>query len=221
MQKIKDENYYQISGWMLNQLGLKGTELNIFAIIYGFTQDETTEFKGSLNYMCEFTGMSKPSVIKAINGLISKELVIKTEYLINNVKQNAYRVNMWVVKNFNWGSKETLLGGSKETLPNNNYKEIIDIYHQLCPSFPKCKTLSDKRKKQIKARLDTYSLNEIKEVFTNAENSDFLKGKVNGFKADFDWLMNDNNFAKTLEGKYNHSLASQNKTNTSSGYEVL
>ena len=221
MQKIKDENYYQISGWMLNQLGLKGTELNIFAIIYGFTQDETTEFKGSLNYMCEFTGMSKPSVIKAINGLISKELVIKTEYLINNVKQNGYRVNMEVVKNFNWGSKETLLGGSKETLPNNKYEEIIDIYHQLCPSFPKCKTLSDKRKKQIKARLDTYSLNEIKEVFTNAENSDFLKGKVNGFKADFDWLMNDNNFAKTLEGKYNHSLASQKKENTSSGYQVI
>ena len=162
MQKIKDENYYQISGWMLNQLGLKGTELNIFAIIYGFTQDENSEFKGSLNYMCEFTGVSKPSVIKAINALIDKELVIKTEYLVNNVKQNGYKVNMGVVKNFNWGSKETLLGGSKETLPNNKgYKEIIDIYHQLCPSFPKCKTLSDKRKKQIKARLDPLFIHKI------------------------------------------------------------
>lgn len=117
---------------------------------------------------------------------------------------------------------QALTGSSIQPLsvqPDNNksiiynYKEIIDIYHQLCPSFPKCKTLSDKRKKQIKARLDTYSLNEIKEVFTNAENSDFLKGKVNGFKADFDWLMNDNNFAKTLEGKYNQSLTSPKSIN--------
>ena len=45
--KVKDENYYQITGWMINRLGLKGAKLNIFAIIYGFSQDGESEFSGS------------------------------------------------------------------------------------------------------------------------------------------------------------------------------
>ena len=119
MSKIKDENYYQISGWMLNQLQLKGVALNIFAIIYGFTQDGETEFKGSLQYMCDFVGVSKPTIIKAINELVDKNLITKTQSTINGVITNGYKVNLQVVKNFDWGSKETLQGGSKETLHNN------------------------------------------------------------------------------------------------------
>lgn len=131
MSKIKDENYYQISGWMLNQLQLKGVALNIFAIIYGFTQDGETEFKGSLQYMCDFVGATKPTVIKAINELIEKNFITKTQCTNNGVVSNAYKVNLQVIKNFNWGSKETLQGGSKETLHNNKIdnKSIINGFN--------------------------------------------------------------------------------------------
>ena len=130
MSKIKDENYYQISGWMLNQLQLKGVALNIFAIIYGFTQDGETEFKGSLQYMCDFVGATKPTVIKAINELIEKNFITKTQCTNNGVISNAYKVNLQVVKNFDWGSKEILQGGSKETLHNNKIdnKSIIKAF---------------------------------------------------------------------------------------------
>ena len=39
MGKVKDDNYYITYGWMINQLQLKGNELQIFAIIYGFSQN--------------------------------------------------------------------------------------------------------------------------------------------------------------------------------------
>ena len=42
--KIQDNNYFQISGWMLNRLKLKGTDLQIYAIIYGFSQEGQGEF---------------------------------------------------------------------------------------------------------------------------------------------------------------------------------
>ena len=48
MAKILDDNYYQVSGWMLNRLHLKGTELQIYAIIYGFSQDGESKITGSL-----------------------------------------------------------------------------------------------------------------------------------------------------------------------------
>ena len=128
MTKIKDENYYVIHGWMLNQLNLKGVQLQIYAIIYGFSQCEDVEFSGSLSYLCDFTGTSKPTVIKALNDLQEKGLIFKREEKINGVQFNRYSVTLPLVKNFNRGSKETLPevvkklnGGSKETLPNNIY----------------------------------------------------------------------------------------------------
>ena len=121
MSKIKDENYFQVSGWMLNNLGLKGTALEVYAIIYGFSQDGESCFAGSLQYLSDFTNTSKPTVIKALKELVEKDFLIKQEIEMNGVKFNKYKANLQVVKKLYGGSKETLQGGSKETLPNNKY----------------------------------------------------------------------------------------------------
>lgn len=126
MLKIQDESYFQISGWMLNRLNLKGTALNVYAIIYGFTQDGESEFKGSRQYLCDFTGATKPTIDKALNFLIENKFIIKTTETINNVVFNRYKADLNTIKNFT-GGKETLLGGGKETLPNNNNIDNIDI----------------------------------------------------------------------------------------------
>lgn len=124
--KIKDENYYQISGWMINRLKLKGTPLNVFAIIYGFSQDGESEFSGSRQYLADFINSSKPTIDKALTELCDLEYIFKTQKVINNVTFNTYKANLSLVKELCWGSKETLppskeslQGGSKETLPNN------------------------------------------------------------------------------------------------------
>ena len=125
--KIQDNNYFQVSGWMLNHLRLKGMDLQIYAIIYGFSQDGESEFTGSLQYLCDFTGTSKPTVIKSLKSLVEKNYIIKTENNINGVIFNRYKANLQVVKNLYAGSKETLPGGSKETLPNNKLSDNKDI----------------------------------------------------------------------------------------------
>lgn len=134
MSVIKDENYYFISGWMLNHLNLKGTALMVYAIIYGFSQDGQSEFTGSRKYLCDFTGATKPTIDKALNELCESGLIIKYSEIKNGVIFNRYRVNL----NFATSketlppSKETLQGDGKETLPNNidinknnNNKEYI------------------------------------------------------------------------------------------------
>ena len=69
--RIKDENYYQIQGWMINRLGLKGVSLSVYAIIYGFSQDGENEYTGSLQYLCDFCGgVSKPTIINALKSLV-------------------------------------------------------------------------------------------------------------------------------------------------------
>ena len=84
-----------------------------------------------------------------------------------------------------------------------NYQQIADMFNALCTSFPSVKSLSDARKKAIKARLNTYSVDDFEEVFKKAESSDFLKGRNDrNWTANFDWLIKDSNMAKVLDGNY-------------------
>lgn len=82
-------------------------------------------------------------------------------------------------------------------------QQIVDLYHSICKSFPKIRSLSDARRKAINARLKAYRLEDFRTVFENAENSSFLKGSNDrNWSANFDWLIADKNIAKVLEGNY-------------------
>ena len=84
-----------------------------------------------------------------------------------------------------------------------NYQQIVDMFNTLCPSFSSVKSLSDARKKAIKARFNTYSIEDFEELFKKAESSTFLKGgNDRNWTANFDWLIKDANMAKVLDGNY-------------------
>lgn len=84
-----------------------------------------------------------------------------------------------------------------------NYQEIVDLYNTICVSFPRVTKLSDSRKRAIKARLKTYSIDELKKAFELAEASDFISGRNGKWSgASFDWIMNETNLVKVLDGNY-------------------
>lgn len=84
-----------------------------------------------------------------------------------------------------------------------SYQSVADLYNSICISYPKLQSLSEARKKAIKARLKTYSLEDLERAFKIAEASDFLKGKNDrNWSANFDWMMKDSNLAKILDGNY-------------------
>ena len=83
------------------------------------------------------------------------------------------------------------------------YEHLRALYNETCVSFPKCLSLSDKRKKALSARLKHYSVDDFKNLFEKAEQSSFLKGGNNrSWTATFDWLICDSNMAKVLDGNY-------------------
>lgn len=82
-------------------------------------------------------------------------------------------------------------------------QQIADLYNSICVSLPSIKSLSEARKKAIKARLKTYTVKDFETVFRNAEASSFLKGANDrNWTATFDWLIKDTNMAKVLDGNY-------------------
>lgn len=111
---IKNENYYVVQGWMRKVLGLRGSALDIYAIIYGFSQVSHQEFTGSINYLCEWLGASRPTIIATLKNLVEQGYLTKESEEKNGIIYNRYRA---VVPDLT-GSKEILLP-SKEILPNN------------------------------------------------------------------------------------------------------
>lgn len=182
---IKDGNYIVIQSFMVSDLQLKGNELLIYAIIYGFSQAENQAFTGSLQYLMDWTGASRPTVIHSLKSLVDKGYLEKREQLINGLKLCEYRVvkkfnhqlkNLTrVVKKLNRGSKETLQGGSKETLHNNiylnNLNNNIDInnsqfdneFDEIWEIYPRKQGKSTALKAYIKAIQSGVEYQDIKQ----------------------------------------------------------
>lgn len=91
----------------------------------------------------------------------------------------------------------------KEVREKIDYQKIVDLYNTLCPSFPSVTYLSENRRKAIKARLNTYKIEDFEAMFKKAQESSFLKGgNGRSWIANFDWMLKDANMAKILDGNY-------------------
>lgn len=133
MDKIKDENYILIQGWMITELSLKGNELLIYAIIYGFSQIENQSFNGSLQYLAEWTNSTKQSAIKCLKALIDKGYIGKNEKYINNVKFCEYYATKFnrVVNKVEQGSKQSLPNNIEYNIEyNNSNNNIYDFLQE-------------------------------------------------------------------------------------------
>ena len=181
----------------------------------------------SVDLLCTKLQISRDRFYKHMNlligaGIVKKEMV-KTENgkyktniytLVPNIgKTNfPYTGNQYTdipdtgnqdnnINNLNINSLNNNRGEYKQDIVD--YQEIVNLYNDTCVSFPKVLALSESRKKAIKARLKSYSLEDFKKLFEMAESSRFLKGgNDRNWSANFDWLIKDSNMAKVLEGNY-------------------
>jgi hypothetical protein len=128
MSKVKEQNYVVIQGWMLSKLQLKGNDLLIYAIIYGFSQNADCKFTGSLQYLADWTNSTKQGVLNSLKNLLDKKLITKKDYIINGVKFVEYHSNDFneVVKKVEQGWSNDFNGGGQMILPNNTSDKLID-----------------------------------------------------------------------------------------------
>lgn len=76
-ENVKNENYVTIQGWMLKDLELKGNDLLVYAIIFGFTQMRGNWFCEGLQYLADWTCSTKNGVFKNIQNLLQEGLIEK------------------------------------------------------------------------------------------------------------------------------------------------
>jgi len=181
--KVKSENYFVVPGWAVSELGLKGNDLLVFSIIYGFSQEDNY-FCGSLKYLEDWTNSSRQGVLKNINYLLDRDLIEKLD--IPNAKTSCYkakakRVNS-VTNNVNSVTSDVNSVHTDSELSSHNNidntkeynkekdiyvkssaKKIIDYLNEVCHT--NFKTYTENTSKIIKKRLDEgFSLQDFYKV---------------------------------------------------------
>lgn len=74
---MTQRKFITIQEWML-ELGLKGSELLTYAIIYGFCQDDQSDFHGSTAYIARWCGISRQQAVAVLKKLTEAGHLIKT-----------------------------------------------------------------------------------------------------------------------------------------------
>lgn len=98
MAKLKPKNnYIVILPFMVNELKLKGNELIIYAIIYGFSQTEGQTFSGGMQYLMDWTQSTRRGVEKSLQKLRERGLVGR----IKRTAKYDYSVNLGEDENAN------------------------------------------------------------------------------------------------------------------------
>lgn len=139
--KIRDENYLVITGWMSNKLKLKREELLVYALIYQFSQDNYSRYYGGRKYIAEWFNCSLSTIDRALDNLVEKNYIIKETYAVNNVTYNRYKCNLDIlvggVVNLNTPVVNLTTNNinNKEIKENNSNKLLLKEKQENKPKF--------------------------------------------------------------------------------------
>lgn len=88
--KPKQDSYVVLQRWMRTELGLKGNELTVYAIIYGFSQDGESVYKGGYGYLADWTGLSENGARNIVKELVAKGLLKELKTMVGGILVNQY-----------------------------------------------------------------------------------------------------------------------------------
>lgn len=88
---LKDNTYVSIQSFMVNDLKLKGNELIVYAVIYGYTQDGEHWFYGTRGHLAEWCGATKGTVSNCLKSLMDKGYIIRREVEQFGIVQVQYQ----------------------------------------------------------------------------------------------------------------------------------
>lgn len=170
-----------------------------------------------------------PNDIKRINQISKNPNLKKTQYLLDRYfiqsddgYTNKAQLEEWKYieklsqtnsenANLRWDNKKEVKSHSDRNTNKSksksyiDYNIIIDTWNKYIPSA-QIKVFNQTRKQLITKRFNTFfndSYEEWEKFLIKIAKINFLWGDNDrGWKADFNWVLNENNYIKIFEGKY-------------------
>lgn len=192
-----EEATVQLALQALEQLGMVSTASNGFLLVDGWEEHQNVEGMDKIREQNRLRKRKQREQQKLLPG-VSRDShgTVTQSHATEEEREEDKELDIDIREKGKENSPD-----SGESAPSA--QQIMDLYNSICKSFPSVRSLSEARRKAIKARLKTYTLDDFRKAFENAEASSFLKGSNDrNWAANFDWLIADKNMAKVLDGNY-------------------
>ena len=188
----------------------------IFVEIDSLDSEERGCF-ASNKYIAEFCQCSETKVSKSISLLIKlgylylqhfdgRQRELKSRFTKNanppckKYKADSQKVQDTIIVN----NKVNNIGNMGKEIPSP--EKILSLFNTICKSLPPAKYLTSSRRESIESATSKYTADQIEECFRLTEGSLFLTGEnPKKWKATFDWLIQEDNMVKVLEGNFSVS----------------
>ena len=207
------DDYFVVQARMVIELGLSGNRLLIYALIHGFCKDGNNEFIGSINYLCDWTNLSRNTVISTLKSLVDDKLLKKREYIVNGVRYCAYSMGDYgklppLVHSIGGSAKiappvQNKDGGSAKIAPNNIKDNIDERIEDTIIS-------SKKEKRFIKPTIQEIQTHILEKGYTFDAEAFYAFYESNGWKVGKNpmknWKMACTTWAKNRKSNYNNNV---------------
>ena len=126
-----------------------------------------------------------------------------------------YKDTKTITKNNSLSSLSKPSTGKKKVCEREDILgKVVEIWRQaVSPTLAKLE-LTSSRVEKTKRILEKFFSNDIKkweEFIQTVQNSDFLMGKITNFKVSLDWILQEKNLLKVLEGNYENKTGQGDK----------
>lgn len=198
-------DYIKIYGWMRSELGLKGNELMVFALIHSHSVNGGCGCYASLKHYMDWTGASRQTIITVLKTLEEKKLVKKIgKKASTNIYVSLINIAVSVeVKKRKTAKKSTQTKTKKEPSgPDEDVQKVLDVWKQAADRLKEEGKINavitdglEAVKKKIRYKINTYGIDSVLEMLLKASADDFCINKA-GFSLPV--LMNSTVFSQTL-----------------------
>ena len=244
---MKQNDYIVIQAPMITELGLSGNRLIVYALIHGFSKDNVHEFHGSINYICEWTNLTRNTVISVLKSLVDDGLITKREYIENKVKFCAYQIrgsakNALPVQSTTTEDDGTINLGSAKIAPNNNIHSNtlfssnnidnnnkdnnISRTKSKNETFEKCWIAYHRKGSKKKAKMQWDKLTDEERLKIPLHIIAYTSEREIQYQQDFERYLRDKTFNTVVYGKgnkviYDPSNENQQQTNKCQNNETV
>ena len=211
---LRENNFLHVPATARNKFNLRGNELLVFGLIYGFSQDGRSTYDGGIVYISEWTGLSTRSVSRILKNFTERAVINSVsvpgktcKYSINFdfeneekqalthdklsvVKQDLTHDKMSVVPMTNCPVTPDKMSYNNIVNNNNNIKENIKRKKFIKPSIEDLKNYC----LEINSKID------VQRFYDYYESNGWIAGKVpmkNWKAAVRNWTRN--NFSSNIQ----------------------
>lgn len=102
---MKDSDFIIKQGWMVSKLGLTGIDLELYALVYGYTKDGETWYEANIANIMDWLVLAERTVQKHLKMLVEVKYILRKQTGLGRSARILLQANPEIIENVQKGAR--------------------------------------------------------------------------------------------------------------------